>query len=110
MSGTTGRPAEVLRGGGGIKVAGTAGDGRAMSTHIRDAQESPLAKGLPRLIYHRRALSNELLLRAVTGTSFFTKRVLGYVLFLVLVAVYCRAAVARSFCGPQDIFVEGFRP
>ena len=27
---------------------------------------------LPRLIYHRRALSNELLLRAVTGTSFFT--------------------------------------
>jgi hypothetical protein len=34
-----------------------------------------LAKGLPRLIYHRRALSKELLLRAVTGTSFFTKRV-----------------------------------
>jgi hypothetical protein len=27
--------------------------------------------------------------------------VLGYVLFLVLVAVCCRAAVARSFCGPQ---------
>src|SRR5215469_15172549 len=70
----TGRPAEVLREGGGIKVAGTAGDGRAMSTHIKDAQESPLAKGLPRLIYHRRALSNELLLRAVTGTSFFTTR------------------------------------
>jgi hypothetical protein len=30
------------------------------------------AKDLPRLIYHRRALSKELLLRAVTGTSFFT--------------------------------------
>ena len=29
---------------------------------------------LPRLIYHRRALSNELLLRALTGTSFFTIR------------------------------------
>jgi len=29
-------------------------------------------KDLPRLIYHRRALSKELLLRAVTGTSFFT--------------------------------------
>ena len=29
---------------------------------------------LPRFIYHRRALSNELLLRAVTGTSFFTIR------------------------------------
>jgi len=29
-------------------------------------------KDLPRLVYHRRALSNELLLRAVTGTSFFT--------------------------------------
>jgi hypothetical protein len=27
---------------------------------------------LPRLIYHRGALSNELLLRALTGTSFFT--------------------------------------
>jgi hypothetical protein len=30
------------------------------------------AKDLPRPIYHRRALGNELLLRAVTGTSFFT--------------------------------------
>jgi hypothetical protein len=33
-----------------------------------------LAKAPPRLIYHRRALRNELLPRAVTGTSFFTKR------------------------------------
>jgi len=32
----------------------------------------PVATDLPRLIYHRRAPSNELLLRAVTGTSFFT--------------------------------------
>jgi hypothetical protein len=35
-------------------------------------RESRLPKDLPRLIYHRRALSKELLLRAVTGTSFFT--------------------------------------
>jgi hypothetical protein len=34
-------------------------------------RESRLAKDLPRLIYHRRALSKELLIRAVTGTSFF---------------------------------------
>jgi len=33
------------------------------------------AKDLPREIYHWRALSNELWLRAVTGTSFFTIRV-----------------------------------
>ena len=31
-------------------------------------------KGPPRLIYHRRALRNELLLRALTGMSFFTIR------------------------------------
>jgi len=31
-----------------------------------------VAEDLPRLIYHRRELSNELLLRAVTGTSFWT--------------------------------------
>ena len=42
--------------------------GCPMSTCIKDAGN------LPRLIYHRRALSNELLLRAVTGTSFFTIR------------------------------------
>ena len=33
-----------------------------------------MATDLPRLIYHRLALSKELLLRAVTGTSFFTIR------------------------------------
>ena len=32
----------------------------------------PTRSCLPRLIYHRRALSKDLLLRAVTGTSFFT--------------------------------------
>src|SRR6516162_6371759 len=35
---------------------------------------SPLAKDLPRLIYHRRALTDELLPRAVTGTSILTIR------------------------------------
>jgi len=33
-----------------------------------------VAKDLPRLIYHRRALSNKLSLRAATGTSFFPIR------------------------------------
>src|SRR6516164_1833045 len=37
-------------------------------------RESLLAKDLPRLIHHRRALSNGLLLKAVTGASFFTTR------------------------------------
>jgi len=36
-----------------------------------------LTKDLPRLFYHRRALRNELLLRALTGSSFFTIRVLA---------------------------------
>ncbi len=35
MSRTTGRPAEVLREGSGIKVEGTAGDGLAISAYIR---------------------------------------------------------------------------
>jgi hypothetical protein len=75
LSRTTGRPAEVLREGRGITVGGTAGDGLTISTYLWGYRESPLAKDLPRLIYHRRALSNVLLLRAVTGTSFFTIRV-----------------------------------
>jgi hypothetical protein len=33
-----------------------------------------MAGGLPGLIYHQRAQSNEFLLRAVTGTSFLTIR------------------------------------
>ena len=37
MPGTTGRPAEVLREGSGIKVDGTAGDGLTMSAYIKDA-------------------------------------------------------------------------
>ena len=43
---------------------------------LKDAGNLSLTKDLPHLhlIYHRRALSNELLLRAVTGTSFFTMR------------------------------------
>jgi len=41
---------------------------------LKDAGNLSLTKDLPQLIYHRRALSNELLLRAVTGTSFFTMR------------------------------------
>jgi len=42
------------------------------TTYIKDAGNLLWQKDLPRLIYLRRALSNELLLRAVTGTSFFT--------------------------------------
>jgi hypothetical protein len=34
-----------------------------------------MAGGLPGLIYHPRAQSNEFLFRAVTGISFLTKRV-----------------------------------
>jgi hypothetical protein len=45
-----------------------------MSAYIKDAGNLPLAKDLPRLIDHRRALSNELLLSAVTGMSFFNLR------------------------------------
>jgi hypothetical protein len=67
VPGTTGRPAEVLRKGSGIKVD-------AIGAHVLGRRDSPLAKDLPCLIYHRRALSNELLIRAVTGTSFFPIR------------------------------------
>ena len=74
MSGTTGRPAEVLPKGSGIRVGGTAGEGLTISTYIKDAENLPLAKDLLRLIYHRQALSNELLPRAVTGTSILTLR------------------------------------
>jgi len=42
------------------------------STYIKDAGNLPWQKDLPRLIYLRRALSNEFLLTAVTGTGFFT--------------------------------------
>jgi len=41
VPGTTGRPAEVLREGSGIKVEGTAGDGLTMSTYIKDAGNLP---------------------------------------------------------------------
>ena len=44
-----------------------------LNTYSKDAGNHPY-KRPPRLIYDRRALSNELLLRAVTGTSFFTIR------------------------------------
>jgi hypothetical protein len=37
VSRTTGRPAEVLREGSGIRVDGTAGDGLTISTYIKDA-------------------------------------------------------------------------
>jgi len=90
VSRTTGRPAEVLREGSGIKVqirtsasthtVLTKVDGQRVmvhSEHILRMPGIPVATDLPRLIYHRRALSNELLLRAVTGTSFFTIRDLG---------------------------------
>ena len=43
------------------------------SAHIiKDAGNLPLAKDLAGLIYHQRAQSNEFLLSAATGTSFFT--------------------------------------
>jgi hypothetical protein len=41
VSRTTGRPAEVLRGGSGIKVDGTADDGLAISTYIKDVGNLP---------------------------------------------------------------------
>ena len=44
MPGTTRRPAEVLREGGGIEVDGTAGDGLTMSTYIKDARKLPWEK------------------------------------------------------------------
>ncbi len=44
VSRTTGRPAEVLREGSGIKVDVTAGDGLTISTYIKDAGNLPLTK------------------------------------------------------------------
>ena len=40
---------------------------------LSEEEKATLAE-IARLIYHRRALRNELLLRALTGTSFFTIR------------------------------------
>jgi len=60
----------MLRRGSGIKVEATAGDGLTISTYIKDAGNPPFGRGLPGLIYHQRAQSNEFLLRPVTGTSF----------------------------------------
>ena len=74
MSRTTGRPAEVLREGSGIRVDGTAGDGLSI-TYIKDAGNLPWQKDLPRLIYHQRAQSNDFWLMAPTRASFLTKRV-----------------------------------
>ena len=44
VSRTTGRPAEVLREGSGIRVDGTAGDGLTISTYIKDAGNLPWQK------------------------------------------------------------------
>ena len=44
VSRTTGRPAEILREGSGIKVDETGGDGLTMSTHIKDAGNLPWEK------------------------------------------------------------------
>ena len=44
VSRTTGGPAEVLREGSGVKVAGTAGDGLTISTYIKDAGNLPWQK------------------------------------------------------------------
>jgi hypothetical protein len=69
----TGRPAEVLREGSGIKVD-------AMGAHVLGRRDSPLAKDLPCQIYiegseQTKCLClHELLIRAVTGTSFFPIR------------------------------------
>ena len=75
MSRTTGRPAEILREGSGIRVDGTDGGGLTISTYIKDGGESPLAKDLPGLIYHQCSQSNDFRLRA--RPSFLTKRVLN---------------------------------
>jgi hypothetical protein len=63
VSRTTGRPAEVLREGSGIKVDGTADD--ELAAHISHILRMPgisPAKDLPGLLYLQRALSNEFLL------------------------------------------------
>src|SRR5260221_970344 len=44
VSRTTGRPAEVLREGSGIKVDGTAGQGLTISTYIKDTGNRPWQK------------------------------------------------------------------
>jgi hypothetical protein len=74
VSRTTGGPAEVLREGSGIKVGGTADDGLAISTYIKDAGNLPWQKTSPGLIYRQRALSDEFSVRAATGTSFLPTR------------------------------------
>jgi hypothetical protein len=58
VSRTTGGPAEVLREGSRIRVDGTAGDGLAISTYIKDAGNLPW-QDLPGLIYHQLAQGNE---------------------------------------------------
>src|ERR1700730_11253098 len=54
VSRATGWPAEVLRG-RQHRVAGTAGHGVAISTHIKDAWSLPPGKDLPSLICHESA-------------------------------------------------------
>ena len=72
VSRTTGRPAEVLREASGIKVGGTGGDGLTRAHIVRMRGISPGKRpSAPDLS----STGNELLLRAVTGTSFFTIRV-----------------------------------
>ena len=44
MSGTIGRPAEVLPKGSGIRVDGAAGDGLTVRTYIKDAGNLPWQK------------------------------------------------------------------
>jgi hypothetical protein len=76
LSADLARPAEILRGGSGIKVDGTLDHGLTISTysHIKDAGGTPLARDLPGLICHQCAQSNELWLMAATRRSFLTMR------------------------------------
>ena len=79
MSRTTGRPAEVLREGSGIKIEGTVGDWAHNSTYIKDAGNPSWQRTSQAGFINQLAQSNEFLLRrAVTGTSLLTLR--GYAL------------------------------
>ena len=72
VSGATGRPAEVLRERGGVKVVGTAGS----SAHIsKDACNLTQGKDLPSLIYHEPAPEVRFVRGTAGRTSFLTIRV-----------------------------------
>jgi hypothetical protein len=75
MPGAAGRPAEVLRAGGGVGVeVGTAGHAWQSRTYIiyKDACSLAQEKGPASLIYHEPALEVRFVGRAAGTTSFLT--------------------------------------